>query len=125
LGGIVTRIANGASRKWHQTRPLRKDTLAKVISYPFSGDDWKAFCLAFTFNESLQSPTPDDHFRLRAKKGITGDALASLHRLQEKSVLRISGNAHESTNRRLQVSKDRTNYRHNIALPRFALKVFE
>jgi hypothetical protein len=104
---------------------LRKHALAKVIPYPFSRDDRKALRLVFAFNESLQSSAPDYHFRVRAKKGITGDALASLHRLQEKSVLRISGNAHESPDWCLQIGEHRTNYRNNVALPRFALKLFE
>src|SRR5260370_5630471 len=77
LGGIVTKIANGASRKLHHATALRKHTLAKVISDPFSRDDWKAFRLAFAFNESLCSSAPDYHFRLGAKEGIARTALAA------------------------------------------------
>ena len=55
LGSIVTKIANGASCKWHQARALREHTFAKEISYPFSRHHGKAFRFAF-------DPTEDNEY---------------------------------------------------------------
>jgi len=77
--------------------------LTKVILIHSVADDRKSFpsCL---LQRKFAILAPDYHFRLGAKKGIRA-MRSPPHGLQEKSVLKISGNGAESPDWCLQIGE--------------------
>src|SRR5207248_10230837 len=81
--------------------------------------------LSIALDDRFWSAAARDHYRFGAEERITGHALATFDRFKQKGVRRITGDPHECPQRRLQIRKDRTSDRDDVAARRVALELLK
>jgi hypothetical protein len=122
---IVRQITHGASTEWNQPGSSRELALTKMLAHEVDGPHVDLPGHPVGFDLRYLSAPSDNHFRVRAQKGVTGEALAALHGFQKERVLRMSCNTQEGAHGCLKVGKNSSGNRHHVAALRFAQKILK
>jgi hypothetical protein len=109
---VVGEIPHRACGEWRQSRHDRRTMLAQQFLNHLDGAARASFLAFAALHHDVSALRSHLHVRAGSQKGVAANLLATLHRLQQKSIRLVGSNCEKGGDRRQQVCRDRLHHRH-------------